>query len=230
VTDVRPWLEAGDTPAHLRDILREAQPSRPLPARTQARSRQRLLAASVLPVAASLVFWVKSIALGAALGSIVAVGVYAPKFRSSTVKSEAPTSQPAPRATGAPRSVLYAMAAGVDDAGSPPTQPAHSSAVTSPRSSAAVLPSAGPSQLSRETQLLERARQLMSSDARQALSSLDAHRREFPNGALELERELMAVDALLKLGQRDAALRRAAQLRARAPGSIYEQRLTRLLE
>jgi hypothetical protein len=69
----------------------------------------------------------------------------------------------------------------------------------------------------------------MGTNARQALMFLDAHQREFPHGALEIERELMAVDALLKLGLRQDAQLRAAQLRARAPGSIYEQRLARLL-
>ena len=227
--EIRPWLEAQDAPSHLRDLLREAQPSEPLDAPTRARSRQRLLAMSALPAAASVVFWVKSVALGAVLGGAVATALYVPKLRHTSSKPEATAREPAPLAPKQRRSIATALDAGVEDGGLPPTAaaavsqaPAHSS-VTAP-------PSAEPSQLSRETQLLERARQLMGSNTRQALSLLEAHRREFPRAALAPERELMAVDALLRLGRREEALRRAAQLRAQAPGSIYEQRLQRLLK
>jgi len=184
---------------------------------------------SALPAAAGVVFWVKNIALGAVLGGAVAVVAYAPKLRPSAVKRDVTASQPAARATGVHRSVLAVRDASVEDSGAVAAVTAISSVAAPVRSSVAALPSAEPSQLSRETQLLERARGLIGNDAQQALLTLDAHRREFPHGALELERELMAVDALLKLGQRQEAHRRAAQLRAQAPGSIYEQRLTRLL-
>ena len=229
MTEIRPWLEAEDVPAHLRDLLLEAEASQPLDARTQARSRRRLVAMSALPAAAGVVFWVKNIALGAVLGGAVAVVAYAPKLRPSAVKRDVTASQPAARATGVHRSVLAVRDASVEDSGAVAAVTAISSVAAPVRSSVAALPSAEPSQLSRETQLLERARGLIGNDAQQALLTLDAHRREFPHGALELERELMAVDALLKLGQRQEAHRRAAQLRAQAPGSIYEQRLTRLL-
>ena len=96
-------------------------------------------------------------------------------------------------------------------------------------SSVTAMPSPEQSQLSRETRLLELARQQVGSNPRQALSTLNAHRRDFPRAALATERELMAVDVLLRLGRRDEALRRAAHLRAQAPESIYEQRLQRLL-
>jgi len=228
VTEFRPWLEAGDAPAHLRDLLVQAQPSQPLDARTQVRSKRRLLAMSALPAAAGVIFWVKNIALGAVLGGAVATVVYAPKLRQMMTKPEAPARQPAPTAAHSMRSIPVAIDASVEAAEPPPVAPVVGLAPA--RRSVATLPSAEPSQLSRETQLLERARQLIGSNASQALRALDAHRREFPHGALELEREFMAVDALLRLGQRDAAQRRAAQLRAQAPGSIYEQRLQRLLE
>jgi len=83
--------------------------------------------------------------------------------------------------------------------------------------------------LGREIQLLERARQLLNVDPGRALATLDEHRREFGSGTLVLERQFLEVEALLRLGRRDQALARAADLRARAPGSLYERRLTQLL-
>jgi hypothetical protein len=196
VTEVRPWLEADDAPTHLRDLLREAQASQPLDARTQARSRRRIIAMSALPAAAGVVFWVKSVALGAVLGGAVVVATYAPSLRPTVVKPDATVHQSARGSTSAHRSVALAPDAGVEQGGAAPTPVP---TVTAPlRSGVAALPSAQPSQLLLETRLLERARGLM-------------------------------VDALLKLGLRQDAQLRAAQLRARAPGSIYEQRLARLL-
>jgi hypothetical protein len=83
--------------------------------------------------------------------------------------------------------------------------------------------------LSREIQLLERARQLLPVDSNRALSTLHEHQKEFGNGTLVLERQFLEIEALLRLGQRDAARARAAALRARAPGSLYERRLAQLL-
>jgi hypothetical protein len=83
--------------------------------------------------------------------------------------------------------------------------------------------------LSREIQLLERARQLLPVAPNRALSTLQEHQREFGNGTLVLERQFLEIEALLRLGQRDAARARAAALRARAPGSLYERRLAQLL-
>jgi hypothetical protein len=67
------------------------------------------------------------------------------------------------------------------------------------------------------------------SDPGGALALLSAHERAFPRGGLVLERELLAVDALLRLGRRADAEARARSLRARAPGSLYTRRLEHLL-
>jgi hypothetical protein len=183
---------------------------------------------SALPAAAGVMFWVKSVALGAVLGGTVVVVAYSPRFLSTTAEPQVQKSQPVARTPSLHRSPAAMRDASVEnDAGS--AAAAVLSAAPPARSSIATLPLAEASQLARETQLLERAREVIGHDARQALVSLGAHRREFPHGALELERELMTVDALLRLGERQQAQVRATRLRAQAPGSIYEQRLTRLL-
>ena len=61
------------------------------------------------------------------------------------------------------------------------------------------------------------------------MATLEEHRVEFGSGTLVLERQFLEVEALLRLGRRDQAIARAADLRARAPGSLYERRLTQLL-
>jgi hypothetical protein len=45
-----------------------------------------------------------------------------------------------------------------------------------------------------------------------------------------MERELVAVDALIRLGRRDEARTRAEALRVRAAGSLYEERVRKLLD
>jgi hypothetical protein len=77
--------------------------------------------------------------------------------------------------------------------------------------------------------LLERARQLLSSSPGQALAVLTDHERSFPQGTLGPEREILAVDALVRLGRRNEAERRGRALLARSPGSLYEERLARIL-
>ena len=88
---------------------------------------------------------------------------------------------------------------------------------------------AGEHDLAREARLLESARVLLSTDAVSALVLLGRHEKEFPNGGLEIERQLLTVDALVRLGRKSEAEARARTLRGRAPGNLYEQRLERLL-
>ena len=228
MTEIRPWLEAGDAPAHVCDLLREAEPSRPLDTRTQARTKQRLVAMTVLPAAAGVMFWVKSVALGAVLGGAVATAFLVPKIQQAITKPQPTAVAPARLTTKTQKSILVSLDASAEDGGL--SEKVDSVVSPNPvRSSVTAMPSPEQSQLSRETRLLELARQQVGSNPRQALSTLNAHRRDFPHAALATERELMAVDVLLRLGRRDEALRRAAQLRAQAPESIYEQRLQRLL-
>jgi hypothetical protein len=76
---------------------------------------------------------------------------------------------------------------------------------------------------------LDRAHTLLSINPAQALRAADAHAAAFPGGALSAERELIAVDALLRLGRKDEARRRGADLLRRFPETIYHQRLRSLL-
>lgn len=87
-----------------------------------------------------------------------------------------------------------------------------------------------PDPLAREVKLLDRARAALRSDPERALLMADDHAATFPGGVLAAERELIAVDALARLGRRAAAARRGAALLRRFPETVYRQRLRALLD
>lgn len=231
MTELRRWLETGEAPSDVFELLKGASPPRPLDARTRVRSRRRLAAMTAIPAAAGVVFWIKSAALGAILGGAVLAVAVVPKLRSERASeaAKAPPSHPVVRAVNKQKPNPIAADTTTDNppvaSDSPAPSLARALAIT-PAPAASV---ATPATLARETHLLEKARQLLNSDAASALSVLNQHEQEFQNGALQVERELLAVDALLRLGRRADARKRAAQLRARNPGSIYERRLSQLL-
>jgi hypothetical protein len=78
--------------------------------------------------------------------------------------------------------------------------------------------------------LLEAAQDKLASAPADALAKCDEHARAYPSGMLEAEREVLAVDALLRLGRRPEAEARAARFRASHPGSAYLRRLDTLLQ
>jgi hypothetical protein len=71
---------------------------------------------------------------------------------------------------------------------------------------------------------------LRSGDARGALALLDALRRDYPQGVLAQERDALAVEALLALGERAKARALAAQFLVRYPASPHAASVKRALE
>jgi len=84
-------------------------------------------------------------------------------------------------------------------------------------------------ELALEVRWLDQARALLAGDPAAALARADAHAQRFASGALAAERELIAVDALQRLGRVPEARKRADALLARNPGSLYRGRLQRVL-
>jgi hypothetical protein len=80
-----------------------------------------------------------------------------------------------------------------------------------------------------ELALLEAGRAALGSSPARALELAASHAARFPAGRLGAEREMLAIDALVRLGQRAEAQRRADRLLARSDGSLYEGRVRRLL-
>jgi hypothetical protein len=80
-----------------------------------------------------------------------------------------------------------------------------------------------------EAQLLESARTALIHEPALALDIVQRHQARYPDGQLSAEREFIAVEALLRLGRRDDAKRRAAPRLQQDPDSLYAKRLRHLL-
>jgi hypothetical protein len=83
--------------------------------------------------------------------------------------------------------------------------------------------------LALESQMLEAARSSLASNSAQSLEITIEYAQRFPRGQLRAECEFIAIDALLRLGRRDEAVRRAAPALSQTPDSLYAKRLRQLL-
>lgn len=220
------WGDDEDAPPEVIALLKSARRPRALDARTRARSRRRIRGLAALPAAGGALFWAQHVALGAVLGAaVIATTTVAPKIfavHNSALQQE-PTKAPVRDVLRVPaQSVAPAM---TDVPQSEPLAPP-------PGNDRRLRPRADNEQhdLALEAKRLEQARALLSGDPNRALVALQRQQQEFPHGTLEIERELLEVDALVRLGRRSEAGARARTLRATAPGSLYEERLKRLLD
>lgn len=80
-----------------------------------------------------------------------------------------------------------------------------------------------------ELALLEAARAALRSRPAEALARADRHRALYPRGAFAQERELLAIEALVRMHRRDDAQGRVERFRASWPASVHETRLSVLL-
>jgi RNA polymerase sigma-70 factor (ECF subfamily) len=195
------------------------------------------LGALAVPAAASAFFWLQHAALGAVLGAVVTTSVVVTRAllpEPPTPSAAAPLAARVPPLAREPVRGLAEAAKELRPELAPrPEEPSRPGAA--PRSERAVAtpvtPPGGPEEPSvvREARLLEQARSSLAPRPAFALERLAEHARDFPDGTLAVERELLAVDALVRLGRRTEAESRAAALRRRAPGSLYAERLEQIL-
>jgi hypothetical protein len=80
-----------------------------------------------------------------------------------------------------------------------------------------------------EIELLSRARRALAHNPAKALALAERHRRSFSDGSLAQEREVIAIDALMRLERRAKAERRAARFHARYPSSAHQRRVDSLV-
>jgi hypothetical protein len=80
-----------------------------------------------------------------------------------------------------------------------------------------------------EVALLQRAQAALGSSPAQALALADEHQRRFRGGILAQEREVIAINALVRLGRTGEARSRAARFLAGYPRSAHRPRLEALL-
>lgn len=80
-----------------------------------------------------------------------------------------------------------------------------------------------------EWELVRQAREALGGDPGASLRLTAEHARLYPHGALAQEREVIAIDALVRLGRRDDAKARAEALLRRFPGTAHRAHIEALL-
>jgi len=241
------WRDDASTSPERREFLRGAVGSRPLPRDIRARSAARIDRLLVVPAAAGLLFWIKGVAAAGlcVIGVVAAVDVVPSLTRRLALGPE-PVRSTLDRHPALPRKSIPAVqtplsatepAVTASDASGAERQTPVASALPSPtrdrtRRQRAEAPSAelvpGDS-LAREAAMLEDARAMLERNPSEALAVLNRHATTFPNASLSIERELIAVDALRRLGRVAEAQARGTALLGQARGSIYEDRVRALL-
>jgi len=87
----------------------------------------------------------------------------------------------------------------------------------------------GGPQIEAELRLIQKARGRLSMAPRQALELTKEHRQRFENGMFIQEREVIAIQALVNMGEMERAKKRAKTLVQRYPNTAYHRRLGKLL-
>jgi len=172
-----------------------------------------------------------SVATGTKVG-LVTLGAAGMGVLAWVLASPRPAPSPAPSATVVasrpapsvePRPAEPAVAPPV--AASPePSGPASSRAEVSPGAERPVVaPPVRPAET--EAEFLERARGALGQSPSAALSLANQHRARYPSGVLAEEREVIAIEALKRLGRSAEAERRIEAFSRRYPGSAYRKKL-----
>ena len=80
-----------------------------------------------------------------------------------------------------------------------------------------------------EPALLRQAQDALRSNPSEALAKTQEHARKYPRGLLVQEREVIAIEALVKMGRKPEAEARAARFEKSFPGSTHARRIDALL-
>jgi hypothetical protein len=253
MSEMRRWRDAGAPAAEIDRLLAAALPTRAMPASVRARLLARIGrtggsggtgGTGSQPPASGLVAS-KVFVIAAVIGAIGAAGlpVAFALFATHGAPAKAPV-HPAPSATNhvreelppaepaasmppdAPNTPLQAPQASTPSR-PPPVRPSRTARPPSPESApgASAGGAGNEDTLAREVALLERARARFDADPASTLAILEQHARAFPRGTLAIERELLAIDALERLGKTDDARARAERALGSARGTIYEARI-----
>lgn len=167
-------------------------------------------------------------ALGATAGALVVTGfALGVRFSSPSAGPPARSSAgPARSATPrrAPRPQATVSAPAIASQRVPSTARTGGSAATTAAPSATARVDSGS-----EFSLVSRAQASLATDPVRALALVSDHERQFPNGTLVEECEVIAIDALLRLSRHSDAQARALQFKRRFPASVHQRRVEVLL-
>ena len=81
-----------------------------------------------------------------------------------------------------------------------------------------------------ELALLKSAQQLLEKRPKLTLALVKEHEREYANGIFAQEREMLAIEALLKIGEREKARQRGESFLSRYPESAHVRRIHNLMK
>jgi len=81
-----------------------------------------------------------------------------------------------------------------------------------------------------EASLLHSAQSALKTDPHRALALVEEHRRLYPHGALSQEREVIAIEALTRLGRTSEAQKKASDFKQRYPDSAHESKVGATVE
>jgi hypothetical protein len=214
-----------DAPPELKSLLARAHDDLPTQAelaRLAARAAP-LFAAPVAVSALGLSAKLGLVAIGLSGAALIAVGVAhdpeapSPTNRPAEQAQVAPAAQPeSPPARAVPAPVAPQPSLLV-----PEPEKAVPSADTAKRAEKPSAKAGGPS----EAELLERARRLVGSNPAGALELAQQHRARFAGGVLAQEREVIAIDALRRLGRVKEAEARAQAFERAFPNSAHRRKL-----
>ena len=233
------WREAGGgASSDVRELLRRAPRPRPMTAEQRARTAAKVAAVAALPATAGSawlggkVLGAKGLAILAAFGLLgVGLGVAVFALSGQHVVDTSPTvttTHPSARPSTQPPDPLAP-----EPTPSAPLLPAALASTSKPTIVApTVVPSTSASvdTLAQEAAILERARAAIGTDPAAALAACNEHQKGFPGGQLAAERELLAIDALGRLGRRADAKRRGEAFVAANPKSLYVERVRKLID
>jgi hypothetical protein len=186
------------------------------------------------PLGRTMAF-VATFALGAGAGVLVSGGVFVATRQAFWAPKDSVKVVPSARARVATRSarpvpkneaVAAAELEALPIASAEPDELRPRAAAPAPAASTEESVAPSPAE---ELALLNRAQSLLGQNPAMALMLASDHQRRFRPGTLVQEREVIAIDALLRLGQRPAAEARAARFRQQFPASVHLRRVDVLL-
>ena len=226
------WADPGsDAPHELAAAIRSLRAIRGSAEQVEALSR-RLASQLATPVPAAagtaIAPWLK-VTVVLLSG---AIGLYALSRPHQAERSRVHLPQAQPPATTPVASPLPATA--LPQAPPAPVLPPRPRARTTSKQRAtgaagASAPVSGPAP-ERELVLLQRSQSALDRDPGAALALAEEHARDYPRGVFAQEREILAIEALLKLRRRPEALARAELFLQRYAESPHSRRVRALLE
>lgn len=233
-SELQPLLDDPATPDALADALRAAAEDGPSPAeiaRLTASLGAALPPGALVAGSAAKTFGAKAVA--AMVGAGIAAGVVAGVVGSRLTAPRGPEIQSGETTAALPS----ASASASSSSSSVPLAPSASAPLPEPSrlppvaTVAVPIATAGtPAPVPSETALLDRGHQaLRSQNPAAALAAAEEHARAYPRGTFAQEREVIAIEALVALGRRPEAAKRAARFRAAFPGSAHQARIDSLV-